>query len=54
MRIEYWRSAFSHVKVIIKAEALGRRLAEADIRYVPRTAGRATGANWKLILYHGY
>ncbi len=47
--IEYWRSAFFFAEIMIKAKALGRRLVEVEIRYVPRTTGRATGANLGLI-----
>jgi glycosyltransferase involved in cell wall biosynthesis len=47
--IEYWHSAFFFAEVMIKARALGRRLVEVEIRYVPRTSGRATGANVRLI-----
>ena len=50
MRIEYWRSAFFHAETIIKAKALGYRLAEVEISYVPRTSGQPTGARPKLLI----
>jgi glycosyltransferase involved in cell wall biosynthesis len=50
MRIEYWRSAFFHAETIIKAKALGYRLAEVEISYTPRTSGRPTGARPKLLV----
>jgi glycosyltransferase involved in cell wall biosynthesis len=48
--VEYWRSAFFFAEILIKAKALGARLVEVDISYVPRASGRATGANPHLIL----
>ncbi len=50
MTIAYWRSAFFHAETIIKAKALGYRLAEVEIRYVPRTSGQPTGARPKLLI----
>lgn len=50
MRIETWRSAFFHAETLIKAKASGYRLAEVEIRYVPRASGQATGAQFGLIL----
>ena len=50
MRIEYWHSAFFYAEIMIKAEALGRRLVEVDIQYVPRDSGEATGAKPAFIL----
>lgn len=50
MRIEYARSAFFHAETLIKAKALGCRLAEVEIGYVPRASGRQTGARAGLIL----
>jgi glycosyltransferase involved in cell wall biosynthesis len=50
MRIEYWRSAFFYAEIMIKAKALGRRLVEVDIQYVPRDSGEATGAKPAFIL----
>ena len=50
IKIEYWRSAFFHAETLIKAKALGYRLIEVDISYVPRATGRQTGARPKLIL----
>jgi glycosyltransferase involved in cell wall biosynthesis len=47
--IEYWRSAFFHAEILIKARDLGYRIVEVEVRYVPRTSGRASGARWKLI-----
>jgi glycosyltransferase involved in cell wall biosynthesis len=48
--IEYYRSAFFHAEILIKARAIGYRLTEVEIRYVPRQTGRATGAGWRQIL----
>jgi glycosyltransferase involved in cell wall biosynthesis len=49
--IRYWRSAFFLAEVLIKARRLGYRLVEVeDVRYVPRQAGRATGAHPRLVL----
>jgi glycosyltransferase involved in cell wall biosynthesis len=49
MQIEYWRSAFFHAETIIKAKALGYRIVEVEVSYVPRASGRATGARPRLI-----
>jgi|SRR5579859_4820558 len=51
MDIEYTDSAFFLAEILIKARALGARLAEVSIRYVPRRAGRATGAHGRQIIY---
>ena len=53
MRIEYWRSAFFHAETIIKAKALGYRLVEVEIGYVPRASGQATGAQAEADSAHG-
>jgi glycosyltransferase involved in cell wall biosynthesis len=50
IRIEYWRSAFFHAEILIKAQALGRRLVEVEIDYAPRQSGEATGARPGFIL----
>jgi glycosyltransferase involved in cell wall biosynthesis len=50
MRIEYWHSAFFYAELMLKAKALGRRLVEVDIQYVPRDTGEATGAKPSFIL----
>jgi glycosyltransferase involved in cell wall biosynthesis len=50
INIEYWRSAFFYAEIIIKAKALGRRLKEIQVRYVPRASGEATGAKPGLVL----
>jgi hypothetical protein len=50
MKIEYWRSAFFHAEMIIKARALGYRLVEVEISYVPRASGQPTGARPKLLI----
>ncbi len=49
MDIEFTASAFFLAAVLIKARALGARLVEVDIRYLPRATGRATGARAKLV-----
>lgn len=49
LEIEYSGSAFFLAEVLIKARALGARLVEVEIRYVPRTSGQATGARWRQI-----
>ena len=50
MDIEYWRSAFFHAEVLIKAKVLGKKLVEVEIKYAPRVSGKPTGARLKLIL----
>ncbi len=50
LQIEYIRSAFFHAEVLIKAKAIGARLVEVDVRYVPRLTGKAGGARSSLIL----
>jgi glycosyltransferase involved in cell wall biosynthesis len=50
MDIEYTGSAFFLAEILIKARALGARLAEVDIRYLPRRTGQATGARWRQIV----
>lgn len=54
MQIVYWRSAFFHAEILIKARDLGRRLVEAEIRYLPRATGRASGARPALIVRTGW
>lgn len=49
MDIEYTGSAFFLAEILIKARALGARLVEIDIRYLPRRTGQATGARWRQI-----
>jgi glycosyltransferase involved in cell wall biosynthesis len=49
MDIEYWRSAFFHAEILIKARDRGYRLVEVEVRYLPRSSGTPTGANWQLI-----
>ncbi len=43
--IEFSDSAFFHAEILIKAKALGYRLVQVVIGYIPRRAGHATGAN---------
>jgi hypothetical protein len=50
MDIEFTGSAFFHAEVLIKGRALGARLAQVEIRYRPRSSGRATGARAGLVL----
>lgn len=50
IEVEYWRSAFFHAEVMIKAKALGRRCVEVTVQYVPRATGHATGARGRLIV----
>jgi glycosyltransferase involved in cell wall biosynthesis len=49
MDIEYTGSAFFLAEILIKARALGARLVEVPIRYLPRRSGQATGARWRQI-----
>jgi hypothetical protein len=49
IEIEYWRSAFFHAEILIKAARLGYRLVEVEVCYAPRASGRATGARPRLI-----
>jgi glycosyltransferase involved in cell wall biosynthesis len=44
-KLEFTGGAFFLAELIIKAWALGARLAEVEVRFVPRATGRATGAN---------
>lgn len=48
--IEYAGSAFFLAEILIKARAMGSRLTEVQVRYVPRTTGRATGAKLVLVV----
>ncbi len=50
MEIEYAHSAFFHAEILVKAKALGKRLVEVEINYLPRVSGRATGAKIRQIL----
>lgn len=50
IRVEFWRSAFFLAEILVKAQTLGFRLVEVEIRYAPRLTGRATGAKLMLIL----
>jgi glycosyltransferase involved in cell wall biosynthesis len=47
--IEYAQSAFFHAEILVKAQAIGKRLVEVEIKYIPRLTGRATGAKIRLI-----
>jgi hypothetical protein len=49
MDIEYAHSAFFHAEILVKAKALGKRLVEVEIKYVPRSGGKATGAKFRQI-----
>lgn len=49
MDIEYAHSAFFHAEILVKAKALGKRLVEVEIKYIPRSGGKATGAKFKQI-----
>lgn len=49
--IEFTGSAFFLAEILIKARALGARLIEVNIRYLPRRTGQATGARWRQIAY---
>ncbi len=51
--IRYHSSAFFFAEVLIRARDAGYRLAEVDVRYVPRRSGRATGARLGLVLRTG-
>jgi glycosyltransferase involved in cell wall biosynthesis len=44
------RGVFITAEIMIKARDLGYRLKEVDIRYVPRSAGKATCGSRKVIL----
>jgi glycosyltransferase involved in cell wall biosynthesis len=50
MDIEYTGSAFFLAEILIKARALGARLVEVQIRYLPRRSGQASGAKWRQIV----
>lgn len=50
IEIEYWQSAFFLAEILIKAKDLSFRLVEVEINYLPRHAGRATGAHPALVL----
>ncbi len=60
-RVEYlrridvrsWGSAFFFAEILIRLHAMGARLSEVDIIYLPRTSGQATGANVRLIARTG-
>ena len=47
--VEYCASPFFFAEVLIKTRALGARLVEVKIRYLPRRTGQATGAHWRQI-----
>ncbi len=51
IEIKYWGSAFFLAEILIKAKALGAKLTEVEIRYVPRQKGRATGAKPGYVLH---
>jgi glycosyltransferase involved in cell wall biosynthesis len=50
IRIEYWRSAFFLAEILIKARDQGRKLVEVEVRYLPRSRGRPSGARPGLII----
>jgi hypothetical protein len=43
-------SAFLSAELLIKLQALGRRVVEVGVPHYPRTAGSASGANPKVVL----
>jgi glycosyltransferase involved in cell wall biosynthesis len=43
-------SAFLSAELLIKLQALGRRIVEVGVPHYPRTAGSASGANPKVVL----
>jgi glycosyltransferase involved in cell wall biosynthesis len=51
--LKYWRSAFFHAEVLIKARDLGCRMVEVEVEYQPRSTGRATGARWDQVVRTG-
>lgn len=48
--VEYTSSAFFFAEVLIKARALGYTLTQIRVNYIPRQAGRATGANPRAVI----
>ncbi len=50
IQIEYWRSAFFLAEVLIKARDQGRKLVEVEVRYLPRSRGKPSGARIGLII----
>ena len=50
IEIRYWHTAFFYAEILIKLQALGARLVEVDVAYVPRVGGRATGARLAYIV----
>jgi len=50
MDIDYPHSAFFLAEILIKAKALGGKLTEVEINYIPRTSGVATGAKFRQII----
>lgn len=50
MNIQYTNSAFFFAEILVKARDQGCRITEVDIEYVPRSRGKQTGANQRLIL----
>lgn len=51
IRVEFTSSAFFFAEVLIKARALGYRMTQMEVNYIPRQAGRATGANPRAVVY---
>lgn len=51
IRVEYTSSAFFFAEVLIKARALGYSLTQIEVNYIPRQAGRATGANPRAVFF---
>lgn len=50
MHIKYYGSAMFHAETIIKAQKMGYRATEVNVRYIPRLLGKATGAKLILVL----
>jgi glycosyltransferase involved in cell wall biosynthesis len=50
IEIEYWKSAFFLAEILIKTKALGKKLVEVEVKYIPRVTGTATGAKNKLVV----
>lgn len=51
IQIEYWRSAFFLAEILIKARDRGGKLVEVEVRYLPRTSGKPSGARTGLIIH---
>ena len=54
IRLRFTGSAMLYAEIFVRARALGARIIQIPVPYLPRTGGKATGAKPSLILHTGW